>query len=150
MFQALDLDSVPSYAHLLHQWTVAILRSINGDGFYKFYLTDEHVMSAATLKSLLQQSNPTPTLDVMMDAFHDFIKFILFPQVYEGRKYSKWDTPMECLFALTALQTGGIFKEAHNVTQMFAQTAYHIRGALIYEAYRIQDLPEYDGARACA
>ena len=141
----MDKESVSHYALLLHQWTLAILRTLEDDTFYSFTLSDDHVEAAKFFKSTLLASAPAPAppSPAAVEAFHDFIKFILFPQEQIPTASSKWEEPIECLFALTALQPGGIFKEAHNITQMFAQTSYHIRGAILFEGYRLQE--EFEG-----
>jgi hypothetical protein len=138
-WQPLDSESITNYSLTLHQWTAAIIRSLEEDGFYSFYLSDAHIESAKKLKILLLASAPPSDSTTLVNAFHEFVKFILFPQEYIGRPYSKWDNSVECLFALSALQQKGIFKEAHNVTQMFAHTFYHVRGAILFEGYRIRE-----------
>jgi hypothetical protein len=75
-----------------------------------------------------------------VEPFHLFMYSILVPctSSEDADEYSKWNESSECLFALSALREDGNFDPPHDVTQMFAQTTYHIRGAILFEGYRIK------------
>ena len=60
------------------------------------------------------------------------------------RKYSKWDDVLECLIAVYCLREDGNFKAPQDVTQIFAQLHYHIRGATLYEAMLHLEDHDYD------
>ena len=83
------------------------------------------------------KSGPSPE---SVKPFHLFIYSILGPRTLnkDADKYSKWNESRECLFALSALCEDGNFDPPHDVTQMFAQTTYHIHGAILFEGYRIK------------
>lgn len=130
---------------LLHQWTHAILLTIEGhESGYKFPLTNDNLNRASILKDALQQSPNAPHIDV----FHDFIKPFIYPKL-EGRSngpYTKWDDVFECLFALSALHEDGNFQLASLVTPMFAKMKYFIRSTILYQAIKHpeDDEPHYE------
>lgn len=123
------------YSALLHQWTHAILLTVEGhESGYQFPLTDDDYQRASKLKDALQQSPK----ELHLEVFHDFIKPFMYPKV-EGRSpgpFSKWDDVFECLFALSALRDDGNFQPAGLVTQMFAKMEYFIRNSMLYEGTR--------------
>lgn len=119
---------------MLHHWTHAILVSIKGhESNYQFPLTEDNLEIAAALEEKLKGDDDKATII----AFHEFIKIILYPRSQNDilNESDKWTDLIECLFALSALQEGGIFKSAHESTQMMSCAKYHIRGALLYEGY---------------
>lgn len=97
-------------------------------------MTDDHREKALQLKAILQ----SPSREGAIDAFHDFIKPVLYVPATRAsmRNFSKWNNLVECLLAISALREDGSFRPAENVTQMFAQLVYHIRGAILYEGCR--------------
>ena len=136
-------DTLIKYSILLHQWTHAILLSIDGhDSGYQFPLTEDDLARASTLKDGLQQSPRT----LHIEAFHMFIKPFMYPKL-EGRSdgpYTKWDDVFECLFALSTLREDGNFQHASQVTQMFAKMKYFIRCTILYEAMRNSEGSHYE------
>jgi hypothetical protein len=132
-------DGFVDYSRLLHHWTHAMLITIeHEDSVYKFPLRDEDLVRAAKLKEALKGDPRT----IPIDAFHNFIKPLLYPKT-TGRPegdYSRWDDPFECLFALSALREDGWFKPANLITQTYAQMKYHIRGAILYEGFKVHRL----------
>lgn len=129
---------------LLHEWTVAILKSTKDHSSgYKFGLSSDHEQATRELESSLH-SITKPT-EHTVQVFHKFIKHVLFPPTKRTGRYNKWDNPIERLFALSALQHGGIFKQPLNITQMFAYTSYHIRGAILFEGYKIHENDDFAG-----
>jgi hypothetical protein len=128
-------DSLVKYSCLLHQWTHAILITIDGhESGYKFPLTEDDLGRASMLKNALQQCPKESHIEI----FHNFIMPFMYPKV-EGRRvgsYTKWDDVFECLFSLSALREDGNFQPASLVTQMFAKMKYFIRSAILYEALR--------------
>jgi len=129
--------TLTAYARLLHQWTYAILVTIEGhESGYQFPLTLGDLERAANLKSGLQGDANV----VLFDVFHDFIKPLLYPKQAGLRPegdYSKWDDPLECMYAIAALRHDGTFQPAENVTGTFAMIKYHWRGAALYQAFRV-------------
>jgi hypothetical protein len=135
--------TLSNYSCLLHQWTHAILLTIeNHDSGYKFPLTEGDIHRAQTLKEALQQSPKTLHIEV----FHIFIMPFMYPKV-EGRSpgpFTKWDDVFECLFALSALREDGNFQPANLVTQMFAKMKYFIRCAILYESMQHNEGSHYE------
>jgi hypothetical protein len=126
--------SLDSYAHLLHTWTFAIFQSLEkNDSGYTFNLHTADLEHLAALKTVLQKDEPSASA---IHTFHTFIKAILYPRADAStwNTAHKWKHPVECLLALSALRPDGNFKEATELTQMFARLVYHIRGAILYEA----------------
>lgn len=136
-------ETLSKYSTLLHQWTHAILLTIDGhNSDYTFPLTKDDLNRASTLKNALQQSPKTLHIDI----FHNFIKPFMYPK-FEGRSegpYTKWDDVFECLFALSALREDGNFQPAGLVTQMFAKMKYFIRSTILYEAMRSNEGSHYE------
>ena len=136
-------DTLIKYSVLLHQWSHAILLSIDGhESGYKFPLTEDDLVRASKLKDALQQSPKSLHIEV----FHLFIKPFMYPKM-EGRSlgsYTKWDDVFECLFALSTLREDGNFQPASQVTQMFAKMKYFIRSAILYEAMRNNEGSQYE------
>jgi hypothetical protein len=129
--------SIATYAATLHKWVHAVLVTCepNDPSGYTFPLTDDDRLRAKALKAALHandQSNRVRRL-------HEFIKPLLYPldRSMHGpaHPFSKWDEVIECLQALMTLKADGNFEEASNVTQMYAQMAYHIRAAILYEGH---------------
>lgn len=89
--------------------------------------------NAAALESSLKADDQSSSVT----AFHEFIKSILYPRSDNSfnSESDKWTDLIECLFALSALKEGGIFKGAHESTQMISYATYHIRGAILFEGY---------------
>lgn len=136
-------ETLVKYSCLLHQWTHAILVTIDGhDSGYKFPLTKDDLGRAQKLKDALQQSPKS----LHIEDFHDFIKPFMYPKT-EGRSlghYTKWDDVFECLFALSALREDGNFQPAGLITQMFAKMKYFIRSTILYEAMRHDEESHYE------
>ncbi|EDR11764.1 uncharacterized protein LACBIDRAFT_313486 [Laccaria bicolor S238N-H82] len=138
-WQPLDNEkSIESYALLLHKWVHAILVTLepNEPSGYMFPLTHGDRVRAAALKIALQSEDQ----DNVVLILHQFLKPLFYPLDRSGLDAAqvvagKWGEVNECLQALTALQSDGTFKEAHNVTQMYAKLCYHIRAAILYEGY---------------
>lgn len=108
------------------------------ESHYRFPLTDSDKTLAESLVTVLKAG----TEQEAVMAFHRFIYPVLSFQssrTIEVEEYTKWSESSECLFAISALREDGGFKPAHDVTQMFAQTTYHIRGAILFEGYRIKE-----------
>ncbi|KAF8956798.1 hypothetical protein BDZ97DRAFT_1925070 [Flammula alnicola] len=131
-----DNVSLAKYAKLLHRWTHAVIVSMNSHpSGYQFPLTDEIREHAKTLTDILKSTSQ----EGGVDAFHDFIKLILYPMDRsedDDDEYSKWDEPIECLLAIDALREDGNFKAAHEITGIFAKFFYHLRGAVLYQGLR--------------
>lgn len=87
--------------------------------------------------ALIRKLKVVPDKEHVQD-FHSFILPILYARKppIGAVEYSKWNEPMECFLAHHNLQEDGNFKPPHQVTQLFAQLHYHIRGAMLYEGHR--------------
>ncbi|KAF8953855.1 hypothetical protein BDZ97DRAFT_1767074 [Flammula alnicola] len=131
-----DNVTLAKYAKLLHRWTHAVIVSMNSHpSAYQFPLTDEIRDHAKTLTDILKSTS----LEGGIDAFHDFIKPIFYPKDRsedDDDEYSKWDETFECLIAIDALREDGNFKAAHEITVIFAQFFYHLRGIVLYQGLR--------------
>jgi Orsellinic acid/F9775 biosynthesis cluster protein D len=129
--------SIANYATTLQRWVHAILATLekNDTSGYTFPLTPQDVLNAKALKAALQADDTEATVVKL----HRFLKPLLYPldrSVHiPGHEFSKWDEPLECVQALTNLRPDGLFKEPRDVTQMYAQIAYHIRAAILYEGH---------------
>lgn len=77
--------------------------------------------------------NPIP-------AFHHFISPFLLGRDYSNQdgyaEYSKWTEVVECFLAIQCLKEDGNFKQAKDVTQVFAKLEYACRGTTLYEALK--------------
>jgi hypothetical protein len=127
-------QSIATYAATLHKWVHALLVTLepNPPSRYKFPLTDGDALRARALRAALQANDQDATTVVL--PLHRFLKPLLYPLDRTGRRqFSRWDEPIECLQALSALKPDGNFKQPRDVTQMFAHLAYHIRAAILYE-----------------
>ena len=128
-------ETLLKYCTLLHQWTHAILITIDGhESGYTFPLTEDDIQRASILKNAIKQ---TPK-SLHIDDFHNFIKPFMYLKVV-GRSigpFTKWDDVFECLFALSALREDGNFQPAGLITQMFVKMKYFIRSMVLYEAMR--------------
>lgn len=104
------------------------------DTHYRFPLSDDDTARLVHLKTCLQQQKKTDAIN----ALHDVFKHIFYPRPFTGpiEDYSKFSNPIECLMAVYNLKDDGNFRQASEVTQMFAQIHYHIRGSILYEAMR--------------
>lgn len=90
-----------------------------------------------------------PDSNPLIIAFHQFIKHILYPRKSPNKGChisSKWDIPVECLFAIYNLQEDGLFKPPRLVTQTFAKVKYHIRGVILFEGLRKENLDRVGGS----
>jgi hypothetical protein len=130
-----DKASISRYAKLLHQFARAIAITVDGHhpSGYQFSLNSSDLNHLDALQETLTNSNPKDAVE----AFHKFIKPILYPRESDpesGGSTSKWDHPVECFIALFALRPDGVFKEANNLTGLFAILHYHIRCAIFYES----------------
>lgn len=124
-------DTLLQYGRLLHQWTHALMMSIEGQGTtYRFPLTGNDKVRLQNLKAALKNNKQGQSIE----ALHDLFKHIFYPGLTIGG--SKWSSTIECLMALHNLKEDGNFKAPSQVTQMYAQIHYHIRGTILYEAMR--------------
>ena len=129
--------SIENYALFLHKWIHAILITLEPDqpSGYRFPLTKGDGDRAKALKMALQSEDQ----DNIVLVLHQFLKPLLYPLDRSGLDSThvagKWGEVHECLQALTALESDGTFKAAHDVTQMYAKLSYHIRAAILYEGY---------------
>ena len=124
-------NTAVTYARLLHQWTHALLLTLEGHpSSYKFPLTNNDKDHASALKDALV-SHPDR---LHIDLFHEFIKPLLYPKDHSSvpGPYSKFNEPFECFYALTALREDGNFQPAQLVTQVFAKMEYFVRGTILY------------------
>jgi hypothetical protein len=72
----------------------------------------------------------------LVQMFHDFIRPFLYPlhrPLIATGPPCKWDHPIERFMAMYSLRGDGNFRQAKEVTQMFATFHYHIRGTILYE-----------------
>lgn len=133
-----DETSYQVYRHSLHQFALAILLTLEGNpSSYEFTLTDGDRMRASDLVEELKSNREPRDIGI----FHSFIMPFLYgrdPQASD-EDYSKWNEPVEGFMALHNLQEDGNFKPPNQVTQLFAQLHYHIRGAMLYEGIRTAD-----------
>lgn len=131
------------YARLLHHFIHALLSSIPGHkSGYVFPMSPQDKARGETLIDALQgTSQPTA-----IRALHEFIKPLLYPRPHlaQAQEYSKWDDVWERLLAIHALREDGNFKPADEITIVFAQLHYHMRGAILYEGLRNVDRFEND------
>jgi hypothetical protein len=128
-----------TYTHTLHQFSLAILLTIEADdSIYKFPLTvEDHTRGRLLVEKLREHPDKEH-----VGAFHAFILPLLYARdlLAGDMDYSKWNEPLEGFMALHNLQEDGNFKPPHQVTQLFAQLHYHIRGAMLYEgAIKVAD-----------
>ena len=125
-------NTIEIYAKLLHQWSHAIMLSLEGhESGYTFPLTDEDKHNASELKAALI-AQPQ---ELHVELFHTFIKPLFYPKdhsVIPG-PYSKFNEPFECLYALSALRADGNFQPSDQVTQLFARMKYFVRGTMLHE-----------------
>ena len=136
-------DTLSKYGTLLHQWTHAILLTVdNHDSGYKFPLTEGDIHRAQMLKDALQQSPKRLHIEV----FHNFIMPFMYPKIEDRSPgpFTKWDDVFECLFAVSALREDGNFQPANHVTQMFAKMKYFVRCTILYEAMRQNEESHYE------
>ncbi|KAF5348123.1 hypothetical protein D9756_010740 [Leucocoprinus leucothites] len=134
------------YFYPLHRLTIGVFNTL--DGFhplgYSFPLTKSQKSKANDLRAILRDLAEIETDNLKdhikeheLDIFHSFIKEFLYPwQFEEGRKYNRWDDPLECFMALQSLRHDGVFRAANQTTGLFAQLKYHIRGTVYYESRR--------------
>jgi hypothetical protein len=111
------------------------MTSIEGAGTeYQFPLSQDDLARLGRLKNALTKSKTNDAIE----ALHDLFKHIFYPRSFPGstENLSKWNSPFECLMAVYNLKEDGNFNAAKDVTQMFAQIHYHIRGSILYEAVR--------------
>ncbi|KIM38448.1 hypothetical protein M413DRAFT_75856, partial [Hebeloma cylindrosporum] len=128
--------TIEVYARLLHQWTHAIMLTLEGhESGYTFPLTDEDKSNAMALREALRADST----DLPIDTFHVFIKPLLYPKNHGlvPGSYSKFNEPFECFYALRALRDDGNFQPADMVTQTFAKFKYFIRGTVLYEGLKV-------------
>jgi hypothetical protein len=124
-------ETIVAYGRLLHRWTHALMMSIEGPAIpYRFPLLSSDQDRLDKLKTSLQNNKQEDAIE----ALHDVFKHIFYPRPLIGG--SKWSSIIECLWALHSLQEDGNFKPPVQVTGMFAQTHYHIRGSILYEGMR--------------
>jgi len=115
---------------------MAVLLTIK-DGYassYRFPLdTDDRARGKALTERLQEVSGSLP-----IDELHDFVRPFLYPKPTSalGEESSKWKNVIECFFAIDTLRDDGNFKAAHEVTQMFAISHNHIRGAMLYHGLK--------------
>ncbi|KIM35047.1 hypothetical protein M413DRAFT_79781, partial [Hebeloma cylindrosporum] len=128
--------TIESYVRLLHQWTHAVMVTLEGhESGYTFPLTDEDKSNAMALRdALLDESTDFP-----IDVFHIFIKPLLYPKDHTliPGPYSKFNEPFECFYALRNLRDDGNFNPADLVTQMFAKFKYFIRATVLYQGLKV-------------
>lgn len=107
-------------------------------------MTDSHRKLGKDLLEALDNSTNEPIL-----ALHKFLTPFLLCIPYTGcmDDYSKWSDPLECLLAVFFVQEDGNFRQAKDVTPIFAHTSYHIRGAILYEGHLIKGLFKNDLAK---
>ena len=130
-----------TYGLVFQKLTSAVLLSCEGHtSGYALPLSDDDKMRTSELKVILKKrledtrSNEAPPVETdELDTFHRFIKPFLYP--FSGGSGSRWDDPMECFFALYALQEDGTFRSGDGMTQLFAHLSYLIRSAILYEAH---------------
>jgi hypothetical protein len=127
--------TVEVYSRQLHQWSHAILLTLEGHAScYTFPLTNEDKDHAKALKqALIHEPN-----HLHIDLFHEFIKPLLYPKDHSTvpGPYSKFNEPFECFYALHALRDDGNFQPARLVTQPFARMEYFIRGTMLYQGLK--------------
>jgi hypothetical protein len=131
-----DDQTLRAYGHLLHTLAYAILLTLQGHpSGYQFPLTDTERRAGFRLLNIL---NGEPG-DALV-AFHDFVFPFLAgrddPHTLDHAEYSKWNEVIECFLAIISLKPDGNFKQARDVTQVFAKLEYACRGAVLYEALK--------------
>ncbi|KAF9037916.1 hypothetical protein BJ165DRAFT_1531837 [Panaeolus papilionaceus] len=141
-WSVLDNDTtLYKYGITLRQFITAILLfcvSPPASLSYSLSLSPEQTSLAKDLVKVL--SSPTFVASSCCLSLHKLVKTIMYPSAPPSdRDPSKWDSVLERLLAIYALERDGTFKAAGNVTQTFAQVFYFIRSAVLYEAYL--DLP---------
>jgi hypothetical protein len=135
-----DDSLVGTYSLLLRKITGTILSFCEEHpSGYSLPLSDDDRARAAGLLAVLKKriegtdltDGALPVETEELDAFHRFIKPFVYP--FSGGSGSRWDDPMECFFALYALQEDGTFKSG-DMSQVFAHLLYLIRSTILYEA----------------
>ncbi|KAF8057950.1 hypothetical protein FPV67DRAFT_1429157, partial [Lyophyllum atratum] len=129
-----DPKSRKRYGQLLQQFVLAVLRTLNpAQDSYRLPLTElQQDLARALLAALSGEAEPP-----RVPALHALLKTILLRQANAPPLRSKWHSVLECLFAVVMLEDSGNFRVPINVTQTFAQTVYHIRGGMLFEAWMI-------------
>lgn len=136
-----DDSLVGTYGLLLRKITGTVLSFCEEHpSGYSLPLSDDDRARAAALLAVLNKriegtdltDGAPPVETEELDAFHRFIKPFLYP--FSSGSGSRWDDPMECFFALYALQEDGTFRSADGMTQVFAHLLHLIRSTILYEA----------------
>ncbi|KAF8054082.1 hypothetical protein FPV67DRAFT_1442194, partial [Lyophyllum atratum] len=124
------------YGQLLQQFVLAVLRTLDaGKDSYRLPLTtDQEKLATALLAAL---SGGEPRARVL--ALHALLRTILLRAADAPPLRNKWHSVLECLFAVVMLEDSGNFKVPIYVTQPFAQTLYHMRGCMLFEAWMISE-----------
>jgi hypothetical protein len=114
---------------LLTKWALVAIRAREDEKFCKLLAMNAHdIQAASALLKSLEEGNVEN-----VGALHDLNKSLFYSR--DLPSHSKWDHPFECFLAIYALRTGGVFMPVRDVTQIFAQLKYHIRGMVLYEAH---------------
>lgn len=125
----------------MHQWIHAFISTLdnNHPSHYIFPATCDQKQLGQDLKLALGLPPDQHGLSIL----HQLVKSILLAQPVKQGCYSKWNSMVECMLAISALKEDGNFKQPHQVTQMFAQLAYLIRGTILYEA--LENIENFNG-----
>ena len=134
--------TIETYALFFHQWTHAVMLTIDGhESGYTFPLTEEDKRNALELKkALIAQPKK-----LHIDLFHVFIKPLVYPMDHSliPGPYSKFNEPFECFYALSCLREDGNFQPPNLVTQKFARMKYFTRGTVLYQGLKVSDGDHY-------
>lgn len=116
----------------MHQWLHAFISTLDNHhpSHYIFPATEDQKKLGENLKIALQ----SPTNEQGLFTLHQLVKSILLVQAGYEERHSKWESMVECLIAISALKEDGNFKQPHEITPLFAQLVYLIRGTILYEA----------------
>jgi hypothetical protein len=97
---------------------------------YKFPLSKASIHSARILLKALDDEENDP-----LQAFHSFVAPFFSGQDFVAHEdnsvYNKWNDVMECFLAVYCLNEDGTFKQAQDVTQIFAKLEYICRGVTL-------------------
>ncbi|KAF9470424.1 hypothetical protein BDN70DRAFT_821396, partial [Pholiota conissans] len=133
-------DTLINYGTLLHKWTHAMMVSVESPvaGFDLPFSEDDHTR-LNSLKAELKAGHKKEAVE----ALHILFKHIWYPRLHSSDQFdnvSKWNNIYECLIALDCLREDATFDQPAIITQRFAKIEYHIRGCILYEAFKKSDL----------
>jgi len=124
-------DTQRTYAYPLHSLAYSVLQSHKGHlSNYVFPLPPGYTRHIVALEDCLKE--PITTSHIQL--FHNFIYPLLSAQA-SIQEDNKWSMVLECWLAIYAMQPGGNFLDASQLTGILAKLEYHCRAVTFYQAY---------------